>query len=243
VKRTTRFVIGAVVIVVVGAIGVGTWWLLREDAPAEVSLQVATESVAPTTTGAGSTTPAGIDGRWVVDADSGTFDYESATGSFVGFRIDEELVGIGAIEAVGRTGEVTGELAVDGDELTAASFTADLTSITTNDRRRDDKALTALEVGTFPQAAFTLTAPVSLGAGAPAGEPVRATVTGEFTLHGVTRTVEVPVEAQLVDGVVVVVGSFRVLLADYGLEVPTAPIVVSASDSATIEFQLLFGRA
>lgn len=243
--RNARVVVAVLAVLVVGVLAIGAWRFLSDDAPAAVSLDAAAESVTSTTaTGASPSTPdAGVGGRWTVDNESGTFDFESATGSFVGFRIEEELVGIGGIEAVGRTGAVTGELTVEGSDLTTATFTADMASITTNDRRRDDKALTALEVGTFPQASFTLTTPVPLGAAAAAGEPVRATATGDFTLHGVTRTVEVPVEAQLVDGVVVVVGSFQVLLADYGLEVPTAPIVVSASDSATIEFQLLFGRA
>jgi len=245
VSRNARVVVAVLAVLVVGVLAIGAWRFLSDDAPAAVSLDAAAESVTSTTaTGASPSTPdAGVGGRWTVDNESGTFDFESATGSFVGFRIEEELVGIGGIEAVGRTGAVTGELTVEVSDLTTATFTADMASITTNDRRRDDKALTALEVGTFPQASFTLTTPVPLGAGAAAGEPVRATATGDFTLHGVTRTVEVPVEAQLVDGVVVVVGSFQVLLADYGLEVPTAPIVVSASDSATIEFQLLFGRA
>lgn len=245
--RNARIVTVGVVIAVVAVVGAGAWWFLRNDAPEQVSLQTATESVTSTTAGAGSTggtnAPDGIEGAWAVDAESGTFDYESATGSFVGFRIDEELVGIGGIQAVGRTGEVTGDLTVNGGELTSASFTADMGSITTNDRRRDDKVAQALEVGSFPEARFTLGAPVALGAGAATGEAQRVTVTGEFTLHGVTRTVEVPVEAQLVDGTVVVVGSFPITLADYGLTVPSAPIVVSASDTATIEFQLLFTRS
>jgi len=244
--RNGKIVAVVVAVVVVVAAGAGAWWFLRDDAPEAVSLETATESVTSTTAGSGSATttgPGGIDGRWSVDTETGAFDYESATGSFVGFRIDEELVGIGGIQAVGRTGEVTGELAVEGSELTVATFTADMASITTNDRRRDDKVAEALEVGSFPEAVFSLSTPVPLGPGAADGERQQATVTGEFTLHGVTRSVEVPVEAQLVEGTVVVVGSFEVALADYDLEVPSAPIVISASDTATIEFQLLFTRA
>lgn len=245
-SRQGKIIAAVVAVVVVLGAGVGLWWFLRDDAPAEVSLETATESVTSTTTGGATPTTAptaGVDGRWSVDTESGTFDYESASGSFVGFRIDEELVGIGGIQAVGRTGDVTGELVIEDDELTVATFAADMASITTNDRRRDDRVAEALEVGSFPEASFTLSTPVPLGAGAAAGEAQQATVSGEFTLHGVTRSVEVPLEAQLVDGTVVVVGSFEVALADYDLEVPSAPIVISASDTATIEFQLLFTRA
>lgn len=245
-SRKTGIVIAVFAVAVVALVGVGAWWFLRDEAPSEVSLETAAGSVATTAPAGspGASSPVtGIEGRWRVDTESGTFDYETATGSFVGFRIDEELVGIGGIQAVGRTGEVTGELVVEGSELTVATFAADMASLTTDDRRRDDKVAQALEVGSFPEASFTLTSPVALGAGAGNGEPQQATVTGEFTLHGVTRTVQVPVEAQLIDGTVVVVGRFEVALADYDLEVPSAPIVVSASDTATIEFQLLFTRA
>lgn len=245
-SRQGKIAVAAIAVVVVVAAGAGLWWFLRDDAPAEVSLETATESVTSTTSGGATPTTAGasgVDGRWSIDTESGTFDYESATGSFVGFRIDEELVGIGGIQAVGRTGEVTGELVIDGSEVTVATFAADMASITTNDRRRDNKVAEALEVGSFPEASFTLGAPIPLGAGAATGEARQATATGEFTLHGVTRSVTVPIDAQLVDGTVVVVGSFEVALADYDLEVPSAPIVISASDTATIEFQLLFTRA
>jgi polyisoprenoid-binding protein YceI len=201
-SRQGKIIAAVVAVVVVLGAGVGLWWFLRDDAPAEVSLETATESVTSTTTGGATPTTAptaGVDGRWSV--------------------------------------------VIEGDELTVATFAADMASITTNDRRRDVKVAEALEVGSFPEAGFALSAPIPLGAGAATGAPQRATASGEFTLHGVTRSVEVPIEAQLVDGTVVVVGSFEVALADYDLAVPSAPIVISASDTATIEFQLLFTRA
>ena len=63
---------------------------------------------------------------------------------------------------------------------------------------------------------------------------------GDLTIHGTTRPVEIPLEAQLVDGVVVVVGSLDIVFADYGVSVPDAPIVVSAEDHGVIELQLFF---
>ena len=56
------------------------------------------------------TTEAGsaVEGTWTIDAETGDFDFETATGTFAGFRVNEELAGIGADTAVGRTGAVTG---------------------------------------------------------------------------------------------------------------------------------------
>ena len=245
-SRNAKVATGVVAgLVAVAVVGVGAWWFLRSDAPAAVSLDAATEAVTTTVAPAGGGEPAaeGIEGTWTVDTTTGTFDYDSATGSFVGFRIDEELVGIGGVQAVGRTGDVTGTLDITGDDLAAASFTAEMATITTNDSRRDNATIRALDVGTHPSASFVLGAPVLLGAGAANGDTVTATATGEFTLVGETRPVEVNIEARLVEGTIVVVGSFEIAFADYGVTVPSAPIVVSVADTGTVEFQLLFTRS
>ena len=116
----------AVVIVVLGAAGV--FWFLRDDSPDEVSLDAAVGQVsdATTTTAAGDTATtaadSGISGTWTVDTETGEFDYESATGTFAGFRIEEELASIGATEAVGRTGDVSGSVVIDGTTVTSADI-------------------------------------------------------------------------------------------------------------------------
>ena len=72
------------------------------------------------------------------------------------------------------------------------------------------------------------------------GEQISVTAVGDFTLHGVTRRVEIPLEGQLTDGLVVVVGSLEIEFADYDIVAPTAPIVVSVEDRGIMEFQLVF---
>ena len=115
-------------------------------------------------------------------------------------------------------------------------------SITTNDSRRDDNVRRALDTDEIPTATFVLTLPIELGDAAASGEPVAVTAIGDLTIHGTTKAVEIPLEAQLVDGVVVVVGSLDIVFADYGVSVPDAPIVVSAEDHGVIELQLFFTR-
>ncbi len=186
----------------------------------------------------------GIDGTWMVDTNLGTFDLsDSSTGSYVGFRIDEELRGIGATEAVGRTGSVEGTFIIADQTLRSADVTADLSDLATDDSRRDDRARGALNVDEQPAATFRLVAPVELGEVAALGEPVDALAAGELTVNGVTQPVEVDLDAQLVEDVVVVTGTTTILLSDFDVEVPSAPVVVSASDEATVELQLLFTRA
>ena len=208
------------------------------------STSTATAASTATTaaTGAG-TADGGVAGTWVVDTETGEFDYESATGTFAGFRIEEELASIGSTTAVGRTGDVAGSMVIDGTTVTEASFEIDLSTITTNESRRDDNVQRALETGQFPTATFTLVEPIELGDAAASGEAVSVTAVGDLTIHGVTQRVEFPLEAQLVQDTVVVVGSLDITFADYGVEVPDAQIVLSVEDHGILELQLLLTKS
>ena len=66
---------------------------------------------------------------------------------------------------------------------------------------------------------------------------------GELTIHGVTTPVTIPLEAQLVGDNIVVVGSLDIVFADYGVSVPSAPVVLSAEDEGVVELQLFFSQA
>ncbi|QYG92233.1 YceI family protein [Iamia sp. SCSIO 61187] len=237
--------IGAVVIVAL--VGAGVWWFLRDDAPAEASLATAVESVeeGTATTEASETTDDGasaVAGTWTVDTETGDFTYESATGTFAGFRIDEELAAIGSTTAVGRTDAVSGEVTIEGTTVTAASFEVDLTTITTETSMRDRVVQDALETEAFPSATFALTEPVELGEAAATGEAIEVVVAGELTIHGVTRPAEIAVEAQLVEGTVVLVATTEVTFADHDVEVPSSPAVLSVDDHGVLEAQILLVR-
>jgi polyisoprenoid-binding protein YceI len=191
---------------------------------------------------AGGSEASGIAGTWTVDPTVGSF--EDFSGSFVGYRVQEELASVGATEAVGRTPDVTGTMSVDGTTITAAEFTADLTTLQSDEGNRDRQLRRqGLETGTFPTATFTLTQPIELGSEPAEGSTVDATAVGDMTIHGTTKSVEIPVQAKVDNGVVTVVGSLPVLFSDFGMEKPQAMIVLSVDDKGTMEFQLQFTRA
>ena len=252
-NRAAAIVLSVTAAVVLVA-GAGAWWFLRDDAPEEVDLSAATAGVAESgasqdgadgstdAAGDGGTFDSDASGTWNVDTDTGEFDYESATGTFAGFRIAEELAGIGSTTAVGRTGDVSGTMEIDGETVTSANFEVDLTTITTDDSRRDDKVQDALDTSSFPTASFTLTEPIELGSAASTGEPVSVSAIGDLTINGVTTQVGFPLDAQVVDGTVVVVGSLDIAFSDYDVEVPSSPIVVSVDDNGTLELQLLLTK-
>lgn len=237
---STRVKIAIPLLVVTAACVGFAVWFLGGDTPAEVDLSTAVDSV--TTAPDGVDEVGDIDGQWRVDTTRGSFDFESASGTFAGFRLDEELVGIGKTEAVGRTGDVTGSITIEGTTVTAGKFAVDMASVTTNDSRRDDRVQEALDASEFPTATFTLTAPIEFGEGAIDGEPVSTTAVGDLAIHGVTKSVEIPIQAQLTGSTIVVVGAAPVVFADYDVQVPSARIVVSAADNGVFEFQLLFTK-
>jgi polyisoprenoid-binding protein YceI len=239
-----------------GAMGF-SYLFLREPAPAAVGLSTAspTPSAATATTdpsadpgasatpaGGSSTTGGGLDGTWKVDATIGSFS--DFSGSFVGYRVEEELANVGAATAVGRTPHVTGSLALAGRQITAVEMSADLSTLQSDKSQRDGQLRRqALETDQFPTATFSLTQPIDLGSVPADAQVIQATATGDLTIHGVTKSVQIPVEARVAGDVVTVTGSIDILFADYGMNRPTSFLVLSIADHGTMEFQLQFTKA
>lgn len=240
--------IGLVVLAAIGGAAGLAYLFLRGAPPAAVtasgspsaSLPVASVGALPTGV-AGTIGPGGLDGMWTVDTTIGSFADFSA--SFVGYRVDETFADNSANTAVGRTPAVSGSLVFDGAAITSVEITADMTRLESDDDRRDGRLRDqAIETGEFPTATFRLTSPIDIGGEPADGETVEATATGELTLHGVTRTVEVPVQAQRSGDVVTVIGSIEIRFADYEIERPTSFLVLSIEDHGIMEFQLHFRR-
>ena len=81
-------------------------------------------------------------------------------------------------------------------------------------------------------------------AAALAGTPTDITLTGDLTLHGVTKTVEIPAQAQLADGQIQVVGAVIFALADFDIVAPNiGGFIVSIADEGALEFLAIFEKA
>jgi polyisoprenoid-binding protein YceI len=134
-------------------------------------------------------------------------------------------------------------MTVEGTQVTALEVTVDMTTLQSDDSRRDGQlAERGLETNAFPTATFVLTEPIELGSEPGVGEPIETTVTGELTLHGVTREVEVPVQAQWTGEQIEIVTTFEVALADHEIEPPTGFLVLSIADAGSVELHLLLEK-
>ncbi|MEO5884827.1 MAG: YceI family protein [Candidatus Limnocylindrales bacterium] len=65
-----------------------------------------------------------------------------------------------------------------------------------------------------------------------------------MTVHGVTRSVQIPSQAQLTSGQVQVAGSLTFALADFDIVAANVGgCIVSIADEGALEFLLVFARA
>jgi len=238
-KRRTRVVIGVAVVLVIPAGGFALWQVFGGSAPPPVALNSVSTSAGPT---ASSSAGGGFDGMWTVDATSGSL--AEGTSSFAGYRVKEELAGTGANTAVGRTQNVSGSMTVDGTAITAMQVTVDMTTLQSDDGRRDERLRTdGLQTDEFPTATFTLTQPIEVGSVPKERQTIQAVAVGDLTLHGVTRSVQVSVQAQRNGDEIEAIGTVDVALTDYGIQAPTGFLVLSIANTGTIELHLLFQRA
>jgi polyisoprenoid-binding protein YceI len=238
------YLIAVVVVAALIAGGFGIWYLfLRPAGPAAVA-DATLPPVPGATTGATAIPlgSGGVDGTWNVDTSIGTFTgVDDTSGNFVGYRVQEQLAGIGANTAVGRTPMVTGSLTIAGTKVTAVDITADLTALQSDDNNRDNQLRNnGIQFSQFPTATFKLTSPIDLGAIPADGKEISVTASGQLTLHGVTKDVQIALKAKLSGSTIVASGSLPIAFADYSIAKPNSFKVLSIDDNGTMELQLFF---
>jgi polyisoprenoid-binding protein YceI len=130
------------------------------------------------------------------------------------------------------------------ERLEAASFTVDVTTLTSDQTMRDQHLHTlGLESDTYRKATFVLSTPTALPGNVATGAAVPVTVTGAMTIHGTTKTVAIPMKARLSATTIEVVGSLTFPFEEFGMTAPSIGGFVTVQDNATMEFDLHLQRA
>jgi polyisoprenoid-binding protein YceI len=223
IRTRTKVIIGIAAGVVVIA-GVGIVVGPRLYADAVNGSAAAAPSLSPSA--AGKLDAADADGPW-----------KSGTGSYAGYRVHEVLQGQD-VTVVGRTKQVEGTATVDGGKLSDATVTVQVGKISTPEAARDayfrDKAL---QTDQFPTATFRVTKPVDVSK-ALDGTTQDVTLTGDLTMHGVTKTVQADAQVAVgKDGDVQVAGKVPVTFKDYGVTAPSLGFV-TVDPKGSVEFSL-----
>ena len=240
-KSRKWWYIGGAALLVVLLLGFGIWYFVfRDDSPEAVDITRAGETAQESGQGsARDSSP--LDGTWQIDPAVGSFS--DFSGTFVGYRVQEELASIGAKTAVGRTPDVEGSLEIEGTAIPSAEFTANLTTLVSDSDRRDGALRDqAIQTSQFPTATFTLTEPIELDKVPADGATIDIDAVGTLMLHGVTKDVTIPLEAQRNGDVIAVTGLVDIAFADYDIEQPTSLAVLSIEDHGILEVQLFFSK-
>jgi polyisoprenoid-binding protein YceI len=219
VKKLVAAVLALAVVVALAAY----WFVFRDTAPPPAALP----------------SRAIVNGTQAVD---GTWRVQPGQGVFVGYRV-HELFGGDAISRVvaGRTGAVTGSMVVSGSRALRVTVSANLAELTSDQARRDRYIRThGLETATVPTSTFVLTHPLDLGGKPIAGKVVSLVAKGTFTLHGVARSVAVPLQARWNGSTIDVSGSLPITFADYHITPPNIGGFVAVDGAGQFELQLTF---
>jgi polyisoprenoid-binding protein YceI len=222
-----KLLIAAVVLVVLVVGGTAFYInVIREDPPDRLSLESDDGNEAAPAPGGDE----GIEGTWT-----------ATEGSEAGYRVDEILFGQDAT-AVGRTSDVSGTLVIEGTEVTTTDIEVDLTTVKSDQERRDGQFQgRIMDTANFPTATFSLTEPIELG-DVPVGTEAKTySATGELTLRGTTKPVTIELSARRNGANIEVQGAVNIVFEEWGIPNPsTGPI--STEDDGELEFLVVFAR-
>ena len=222
-RKLTRWIVAAVAVVVVIVVGgpFVYFHFIQSDPPPKLSLDTT-----PVPSSVAGTARAPLAGTWKI-----------ATGSLVRYRVTETLFGQSG-SAVGTTKSVTGSLTIAGTKVTAATFSVDMTSLTSDENTRDDQFQhRIMDTADFPTATFVLTKPISFAPIPNNGVIKSYPATGKLTLHGTTKSVTIPLTAKRTGNVIQVQGILTITFGDYGVNNPSGG-PAQVGNSGQMEFLL-----
>ncbi len=214
-----RWILGGIAVLLVLAVAAVAVAVRLQPTPAPLALPA---SAAP---------PVGpLDGTWQV-----------APGSVAGFRIRQTVLGLTS-EVVGRTQDITGTVVIAGGKATTASLRVNLLALTSGGKPAPQFGQ-SLDTQHHPDASVGLARPVALDESFASGAAATVTAAGQLTLHGVTRTVTVPLSARRDAADLRVAGSIPVTFADWGIARPKGyGALGSLADRGVAEFLLVLHR-
>jgi polyisoprenoid-binding protein YceI len=168
-------------------------------------------------------------------ADSKTYTISGGAPNSVVFSVDDNVDPFD-----GKTSNVTGTVVADpaAPGQSKVEVTVDLASLDTrNNLRNSHMREKYLHTQRFPTATFKSVSIVAPSSIAP-NQPADLSITGDFTLHGVTKRLTIPVKATLLaDGRIHIISTFPVRMPDYGISVPKN-ILVTVNEAVEVRLDL-----
>ncbi|MDP9180615.1 MAG: YceI family protein [Chloroflexota bacterium] len=226
------------------AAGAGWYFLIRSDAspltdPLPIPSSLLNTTLAPTIaagTTAATATAASSNGEALkILSDQSEADY------YVG----ETLASLGVPStANGKTKAISGTFYLTGDgtalDTTQTSqFTVDVTTLKSDQSRRDARAQNALETSRFPTATFTAESATGYDPSIPANQQQTLQLTGTLEIHGVQKEVTWELKITRQANVISALATLDFKFSDFGVTPPSLGGFVSVQDHGTLQAQII----
>ena len=171
----------------------------------------------------------------------------SPDGNSARYHVQEQLVGVKLPSlAIGETKGITGAISFDSAGRvirTASQIIVNVSGLRSDSDRRDGYVRgRILQTDQYPTVQFTPTAIAGLAHPLPVSGTHRFTLTGDLTVHGVTRPATWQVEAKFEGDRVSGTASTSFTFADFGLTQPRVPIVLSVDDTIHLFYDFVLQR-
>lgn len=162
------------------------------------------------------------------------------TGNAARYRIREQLVGLDLPnDAIGETSGVTGTIAADakGNIIVSESrFTVDVTTLKSDKDRRDNFVRRrVLETEANPSVTFVPKSVKGVTLPLPKSGRRSFEIVGDLTVKGQTRPAVWKVDAQFAADRITGAATTSFTFADYGIEQPRVPVVLSVDETIKLE--------
>lgn len=163
--------------------------------------------------------------------------------SVANYRVTEQLVKNDLPnDAVGKTSAITGSITLLPDstiDKASSKFTVDLSKMQSDSGMRDNYVRrNTLQTDQYPEAVFVPLEIKGLNFPIPQSGSVAFQVVGDLTIKDVTKSVTWDVTGEIANGVATGNAVTKFTFADFSLNQPQVPVVLSVADEITLEVAL-----
>ncbi len=171
---------------------------------------------------------------------SGAVTFTLGEGTIARYKVEEVLARTGSWTATGETTEVAGQLAFDADGALIPAESRVIvqaaTLATDSDRRDRYVRERTLNASQYPEIVFSPTATDGLPAPLTAAQGnINFTITGDLTIRDQTRPTTWSATADFAAATISGVASVEFTFADFAMDKPSVPIVLSVEDTIRLE--------
>jgi polyisoprenoid-binding protein YceI len=200
-----------------------------------------TVPVAATSAAAPTTAPAANNDQIVLNL--------ASDGNEARYRVREQLANVNLpSDAIGKTSAVTGTIIVNSDgtvDSTQSKITVDITGLQSDSSMRDGFIQNSVfQSSQFPNVEFVPTKITGLANPLPQSGALTFKLEGNLTVHGTTKPVTWDATATATDGKDLKgTATTSFTFADFGLNQPHVPRVLSIQDTIKLEYDFHFVKA